>query len=174
MIVRLEDIPAEGLDVTVGLPGGALDKERVSPLGPILGEFHLIRRGPRVTVQGRVRGRVLASCSRCLAEAETPVDETVSVEFRPLPESGGGERELTGGELEVDFYQDGIIDMAEFLVEQVRLALPMKPLCSDRCPGLCPVCGRPRQEGCGCAERPADDRWDVLRGLLHDDDDKKR
>jgi uncharacterized protein len=173
VIVRLEDIPAEGLDVTVGLPGGALDKERVSPLGPVLGEFHLVRRGSSVTVEGRVRGRVIASCSRCLADAEAPVDEVVTVEFRPLPESGG-ERELTGGDLDVDFYRGGSIDMAGFLTEQVRLALPMKPLCSQRCPGLCSVCGRPRQEGCGCAERPADHRWEALRGLLHDSDDEKR
>ncbi len=174
VIVRIEDIPAEGLDVSVTLPGGALGPEGVLPSGSIRGEFHIARHGAQVLARGRVRGRVLVACSRCLSEAEALVDEAVSVEFRPLEEGGGGEHELAGGELDVEFYRDGAIDMREFLTGQVRLALPMKPLCSDRCPGLCPVCGRSRRDGCGCGEKPADDRWDALRGLLPKDDNKMK
>jgi uncharacterized protein len=173
VILRVEDMPAEGLEVTVPLSSGMLDSEGVKPVAPVTGTFRLTRRGSRILVKGRVTGSFSVTCSRCLGEAAATVDEDVSVEFRPLEAEDGGsddepgrERELTGGELDVEFYRGGVLDMAEFLAEQVRLALPMKPLCSPSCPGLCPVCGRSRQEGCGCEVKAADGRWEALRSLL--------
>jgi len=44
--------------------------------------------------------------------------------------------------------------------------LPLVPLCAPSCQGLCPRCGVNRNETeCGCAEAPADPRWDALRDL---------
>jgi len=41
----------------------------------------------------------------------------------------------------------------------------MKPLCDDKCLGLCPQCGANRnREACSCATSIADERW----GALHD------
>ena len=34
-----------------------------------------------------------------------------------------------------------LIDLEPALRDQVVLALPFQPLCSDDCPGLCPECG---------------------------------
>lgn len=169
MIVRLDDIPPEGLDVTVPLAPGALGPDGVKLEGRAAGEFHLVRHGAGVLVKGRVRGRLATACSRCLEETRSEVDEPVEVEFRPPTPLGKGthpEQELNPGDLDVEFYAGDSIDLGGFVAQQLRVALPMKPLCSPECLGLCPVCGKPRRDKCGCAEPPGDDRWDALRGLL--------
>ena len=50
--------------------------------------------------------------------------------------------------------------------EQIQLAIPMKPLCTEACLGLCPQCGANQNgEGCSCADSPVDARWGVLAGI---------
>jgi uncharacterized protein len=42
----------------------------------------------------------------------------------------------------------------------------MQRVCSDACKGICPVCGRNRNETlCDCQVESADDRWGALRKL---------
>ena len=54
-------------------------------------------------------------------------------------ENGGdGEREIAEDDLTTAFYRDGVLDVIDLLREQFQLALPMKPLCSEDCRGLCP------------------------------------
>jgi len=47
------------------------------------------------------------------------------------------------------------------------LALPMQRVCSEVCKGICPVCGRNRNEvDCDCKVETTDDRWSAaLRNL---------
>jgi uncharacterized protein len=53
------------------------------------------------------------------------------------------------------------------LRDQVVLALPFQPLCSDDCPGLCPDCGvRLADEPGHRHEERTDPRWAALSGLL--------
>jgi uncharacterized protein len=70
------------------------------------------------------------------------------------------------GEAEIAFYEGGGMLLEDILREQVLLALPMQRVCDDACKGICPVCGRNRNEGpCGCTAVPVDDRWSALRNL---------
>ncbi len=171
MLLRLEDIPPEGLDLTLRLPPEALAAEGFAAPDPVEGTFHLVRLGPGALVRGRVAGRYRTTCSRCLSEIAGPIDEEVLVEFRPLShaEGEGREHELAGDDLDVEFFEEGTLDLGNLLAEQVRLALPMKPLCREDCPGLCPRCGKDRREGCGCGDGIPDERWEPLRGLLKKD-----
>ena len=52
------------------------------------------------------------------------------------------EREIDEDDLATAFYRDGMLDVVELLREQFQLALPMKPLCSEACRGLCPSAAR--------------------------------
>jgi uncharacterized metal-binding protein YceD (DUF177 family) len=46
---------------------------------------------------------------------------------------------------------DEQIDLAALVSEQIYLNLPLKPLCSLECRGLCPTCGVNRNlTRCGC------------------------
>jgi uncharacterized protein len=49
------------------------------------------------------------------------------------------------------------------------LALPTRPLCDEKCLGLCPQCGVNRNlADCTCTVETGDPRLSVLRGLKID------
>ena len=45
------------------------------------------------------------------------------------------------------------IDLTGPIREALLLAIPMKILCSEDCPGLCPQCGKPLATGRAAAKR---------------------
>jgi uncharacterized protein len=60
-----------------------------------------------------------------------------------------------------------MLDVNDLLHEQFQLALPMKPLCSDACRGLCPQCGANlNRTECGCTPIWEDPRLAPLKELL--------
>ena len=70
------------------------------------------------------------------------------------------------------FYRDEQIDLNELLREQFYLALPMKPLCSEGCKGICPQCGTNRNAAnCDCSPQWEDPRMAGLKTLLKRNDD---
>ncbi len=76
------------------------------------------------------------------------------------------EHEIQEDDLGTAFYRDETIDLGELVREQLYLALPMKPLCSDSCRGLCPHCGTNLNRGaCDCRTEWRDPRFEKLRAL---------
>ncbi|MGD1996405.1 MAG: DUF177 domain-containing protein [Anaerolineae bacterium] len=62
---------------------------------------------------------------------------------------------------------EGWLDVSPLLREQVWLAIPIKPLCSLECQGLCPQCGvNLNREECDCRQERVDPRMQVLASLL--------
>jgi uncharacterized protein len=50
-------------------------------------------------------------------------------------------------------YSGDEIDLSHEIEEQVAMEIPMKPLCSEGCKGLCPACGADlNKETCGCPD----------------------
>jgi len=120
-----------------------------------------------VRIQGRFTVVMESECDRCLGRARFPLDAAFDLYYRPSTAiNGGDEVEIDEGEAEIGFYEDGGIQLGELLLEQILLALPMQRVCSDACKGICPQCGRNRNEGdCQCRQEVADDRWGALRNL---------
>jgi uncharacterized protein len=120
------------------------------------------------TVTGRAATRLELNCSRCVEPFEIPVDATFDLRYVPhLENTGEGEREIAEDDLVTAFYRDGVLDIGELLREQFQLALPMKPLCSDACRGLCPQCGANlNRTECSCAPAWDDPRLAPLKSLL--------
>jgi len=83
---------------------------------------------------------------------------------RPQSENTGTqEHELKEGETEIGFYEGEAITLEDVLKEQVLLATPVKSLCKEECKGLCPHCGRNRnEEECRCEAEFEDPRWAAL------------
>lgn len=95
--------------------------------------------GEDVVVRGDLCARIVAECSRCLADA--PIDVAVPVTalftarseaIRPVP----GEEDLTPEELDTEFYSGDTVALDELVREHVLLEVPMKPLCREACEGL--------------------------------------
>jgi uncharacterized protein len=119
-------------------------------------------------VAGRVSTRLEMQCSRCLEPFEVPVDTEFDLRYVPHTQNAGeGEREVGEDDLATAFYREGMLDVIDLLREQFVLVLPMKPLCSEACRGLCPQCGTNLNRAqCGCAPKWEDPRLAPLKALL--------
>jgi uncharacterized protein len=118
-------------------------------------------------IQGRYTVEMAAQCDRCLSGARFPLDARFDLFYRPMSYIAREEEvEIDEGEAEIGFYEKGGIELEDILREQVLLALPMQRVCSDACKGICPVCGKNRNEvSCDCRIESTDDRWGALRKL---------
>jgi uncharacterized protein len=120
-----------------------------------------------VHIEGRYTVEMTAECDRCLGRARFPLEGKLDLYYRPASFIAREEEvEIDEEEAEMGFYEGGGLELEEILREQVLLMLPMQRVCSASCKGICPVCGRNRNESdCGCKPAPADDRWGALRDL---------
>ncbi|MBQ9777377.1 MAG: DUF177 domain-containing protein [Clostridia bacterium] len=104
-------------------------------------------------------------CARCLEEVEGVF--TLDFERTVAAEGSISEEQL---EENIDAYvmvRDGRLDVDEPLREELLICFPMRLLCSEDCPGLCPKCGKPLRDGdCGCPTKEIDPRLAVLKQLL--------
>lgn len=119
-------------------------------------------------INGRYEVEMTAKCDRCLGSARFPLDARFDLFYRPVSVIAKDEEiAIDKGEVEIGFYEGGGLELEDVLREQVLLALPMQRVCSDVCKGICPVCGKNRNEtGCDCkVEEEHSDRWEALRKL---------
>jgi uncharacterized protein len=124
--------------------------------------------GDTFRVSGNYRTRLELACGRCLEPFEVPIESDFDLRYVPVTENAGeGEREIGDEDLTVAYYREGTLDLVDLLREQFQLALPMKPLCSDTCRGLCAECGANLNRAeCGCTPKWEDPRLAPLKGLL--------
>jgi uncharacterized protein len=143
------------------------DLDQVTPLRAAGSAELLAHSGGEIRVQGQYTVEMGAQCDRCLGRASFPLTASFDLFYRPMAAIAREEEvEIDEGETEIGFYEGGGMQLEDILLEQVLLALPMQRVCAETCKGICPVCGRNRNEGeCGCSVTAADDRWGALRNL---------
>ena len=142
-----------------------------SILQPIQAEVFCLPQDAGVLVRGKIGGQVSLPCDRC-AEATTFDLEHSFDEFEgylaPVDMQGlvPGEDYLPESEL-IRLESGGpVLDIGDLLWEEFCLALPVKPLCTDDCKGVCSTCGANLNRGdCACAQDAGDPRLAVLRKL---------
>jgi uncharacterized protein len=168
-VVYLNKIPPEGLDLSFEIadPARAGIDLQVPVEGPIRAQFDVQRLGGEIRVSGSVAAALRLECSRCLAPFVLPVDAGVGVSFAPRSAAADEEHqhELSADELETEPLVQGGADLRGVIAEQIHLALPLKPLCSEDCRGICPRCGEETAGECGCAPAGGDPRWEALKKL---------
>jgi DUF177 domain-containing protein len=154
--------------------------EQVYPLGtvasghddfklvrPIQLAFDIYKDKDQYRLVGRVQTSLELLCGRCLEPFTLPVDAEFDLRYQPHSQNTGeGEREVEEDDLTTAFYENEEIDLAQLMHEQFYLALPMKPLCTDDCSGLCSNCGTNLNRGaCDCHPRWEDPRLAALKAL---------
>ena len=105
-----------------------------------------------ILVSGTVSGKVKASCGRCLAPVEMAI---------------------ANSDIQLYYAKDEIteeeMDITADIRDELLIELPMNPLCSDECKGLCPVCGTNRnRKSCKCAPQ-GNLVWSALDGIITDE-----
>ncbi|MFD4292680.1 YceD family protein [Rhodococcus sp. NPDC058505] len=120
-----------------------------------------------VLVTGTVRAATVGECSRCLEPFEGELNLHLT-ELFAYPDSV---TEETTEEDEVYRIVDEMIDLEPVIVDAAGLELPLQPLCSEDCQGLCPECGiRLAIAESGHGHEILDPRWAALAGKLVDAD----
>jgi uncharacterized protein len=160
--IRFDETFAPG---QIDFAGEAL--EQATPLHAVGSAELLARSGGEVRIRGRLTVEMTAECDRCLGRARFPTEADFDLFYRPATDIAREEEvRIDEGEAEIGFYQRGGLELEDILREQVLLALPMQRVCSDLCKGICPVCGKNRNEvACECKVATDDDRWGALRDL---------
>jgi uncharacterized protein len=124
------------------------------------------RLGAQLHLHVTYQGTFDTECSRCLKPVSLPVEgdfRIVCVHRADVGKSDGL------GEEDADFIFDDNtdeIDLSPSIYEEILISLPMKPLCSEDCPGILvadkPIVPSPVvPEG----QKAPDPRWDALRKL---------
>lgn len=128
-------------------------------------DIQYYRSGVEVFFWGTVSSEVIGYCARCLESYTFELSKEFSLVL--VPEERLPPRlELTEEDLDIAYYQGEEIDLSPLVDEQILLALPTRPLCSEECRGLCPQCGANRNlETCSCKPESGDPRFAILRQL---------
>jgi uncharacterized protein len=110
-------------------------------------------------VQARMQAIQQTECVRCLTEFEhglhADFTELYAFTSKSVTDSG------------LLLPEDGHIDLSPLVREYMLLDVPIKPLCSTDCKGLCPICGESLNETlCGHTPENIDPRLAVLKSLL--------
>jgi uncharacterized protein len=132
-------------------------------------ELTIQKSGEEFFCQGQVTAQVVMECARCLGEFTTELSG--SADFVVCSQiKTDGQEDVPDDEDRVYFKGTEFkVDVTEPVRQAMVLAVPLKPLCSEDCKGLCAMCGANlNHETCACEREQSDPRWEGLKGLFPD------
>jgi uncharacterized metal-binding protein YceD (DUF177 family) len=91
-----------------------------------------------VLVTGEIDVPVEGSCARCLE----PIEDTLSLDLQELYAYEGSTTVETSEEDEVRRVEGDYLDLEPLVRDTVVLNLPLAPVCTEDCAGLCVDCGQ--------------------------------
>ena len=122
----------------------------------IRADVEVSRDGNTVFVNGDAHATLHIPCARCLKAVTVNLDPAIALSLLPAAsDDDEGADQLGDEEIEEYTYSNEEVDVGLILNEQLLLEKPVKVLCAEDCPGLCPSCGQDLNEGpCACAPQP--------------------
>lgn len=199
MQIDIVSIPEEGKEVVYQEDPFSL---HLSPDIEIRGEVKvrgfLYKTGKTVIVKGTIEAEPHLECGRCSIDFFLPLviefdqvfvpkapsrpvyhkDQVEKRGKRPSRPGRNDSSEPEEEEEEIDplmenFYEGSSLSLDEMIREQVHLALPMRPLCSPDCKGLCPVCGKDlNRSSCDCPKE--EEKTSMMKKLFNQELKRKK
>lgn len=119
-------------------------------VAPIQGDVQLLRHSEdNIYVKAEVYAEIEMQCGRCLDPFTIDISGAFEVQFTPEnnPEDNGS----FGLEDEERYYDGETFDISEDTRKALVIQIPVWPLCSQDCEGLCAGCGvNLNDEHCSC------------------------
>ncbi|HLG50494.1 MAG TPA: DUF177 domain-containing protein [Chloroflexota bacterium] len=142
--------------------------DRIELTRSVTGTVRLLKTNRSIVVKARLTTSVRLECSRCLDVFVADLPIRFEEEYIPTVDIVTGLAAHVPHESYAYLINEKHeLDLEPAIREYGILALPMKPLCSTECGGLCPQCGTNlNQQKCTCIVEPVDHRFAVLRALL--------
>ncbi|MEN6371988.1 MAG: DUF177 domain-containing protein [Armatimonadota bacterium] len=145
-------------------------------ISPITGAIDFTNTGRLIIVRGNFSTTVELDCSRCLEKLTLPVEVKVEEQLpiknfliEPVEDEDFEEEEEVSS-----FFENNIFDLSEYIRQAIVVQLPIKPLCSDACKGLCPTCGKNLNEGpCDCPVTIQESPFSALQGMLEEENEEE-
>jgi uncharacterized protein len=141
-------------------------------VGPAVGELQVENTGSLLLLRGELRATLKLACVRCLGAFERPITMTIEEEFstgETEPDIATMDRDDPDASAMSDF----VLDVSEFVRQQILVNVPIASICREDCRGICPRCGQNLNEkDCDCAVEPADSPWAKLSDLLQPPPDR--
>lgn len=155
--------PVEQFPVLVGMETAG----ECTFTGPIRSDLTVVREFEHLRVAGSVITSVSLCCSRCLMTYDSAISSDFTIFFRRgTPEEAASEEEteLSEQDLISAVYSGDEIDLTHEIEEQVAMEVPLQPLCSENCKGLCSECGADlNQAGCSCSGTAFNFKFSALK-----------
>ncbi len=141
MAIKINDIPPEGLTLEFAQNLDLFDRGTATT--SFTAVFSINPTGEsRFHVSGRIQASPVLECSRCLETFPFGIDTELSIDLAPVGSlETNGEHELATGELDMEFYKGDEIEPVDIIKEHLLVSIPMVPLHSPDCKGLCSMCG---------------------------------
>ena len=159
-------------------PGTARILDVAEPLEPgviggsdkVLGRVILTRTQIGIWVEGSLETILESECSRCLAMFVDTIPFQLSELYVPSVDIETGRRAVIEDLSEEPFLvdEDQCLNLSEAIRQYTISSLPLKPLCSVRCRGICPSCGDNLNNTVCACKPPFDPQWGPLKDLLND------
>jgi uncharacterized protein len=174
MIIKLNEINDDGEDFDFS----SADEELAEGLSDVLkgkpftAQLRIVPAGDAFDVQGNFSVKVPEMCSLCAQDIDVPVKERfheiLLVGMKNKTDIKGSSEDFEDPDLNATHIKNFEFNVADFLREQILLAMPIQPKCSETCQGLCVICGEDRnQKDCGHnpLEIPKKSAFSVLKDL---------
>jgi uncharacterized protein len=118
----------------------------------------------QIMLRATVNASARLMCDRCLEHFEERIGTGYTILY--VMETRSTEEIQSEEEMQVLSHDTNYIDLDEDVRQYLELSLPQKQLCRGDCAGLCPICGRNKNnDQCSCAIEEIDPRWDALKKL---------
>jgi len=116
--------------------------------GPFAAKVTICPQPEGILLRGVLQGTILATCHRCAEAAKLDILQDFDT-FEAYEDVDT----LEGEEVYLRSTDRGwTLNIGALLREELLLALPEKILCASNCLGLCPLCGKNRnEESCQCS-----------------------
>jgi uncharacterized protein len=162
MRIRVKAVPAEGLEIEGKIDPSDIELDIAGHelIEALTFSGRATRTGDDVIVKGRLTGTMLSQCGLCLGDFKATIDAAVDVVFAPWVESQDEQDErdeqergdeVVGPSVGFSYYDGRYIDLNEEIRDVLLVELPIRPVCSEDCKGLCHVCGADLNEAsCRC------------------------
>jgi len=168
MRIRADNIPGEGqrIEGTIDPSTVGLGMPGISLIEPLAFAGRATRNGENIIVEGELTGAMKLQCGRCLNSFNEPFDMAMRILFAPEEEFAAEREDAIDAGEGFSYYGGGEIDLSREFKDLILVNLPISPVCSENCKGMCPRCGEDLNKGpCKCGGDKAPSPFDKLKQL---------
>lgn len=150
---KITDIPQEQMyyeRIKLDAKEIGLEIDDVEFISPIECSVNLIRERNIIYASVEAELDVQLICRRCLSKYKTRISTHFDYQYEKTDEPEKLRSEFLSS-IDRRYYMENTINLTEDVRQAIVLEIPLWPLCSEECKGLCPKCGHNLNEGtCSC------------------------